>query len=187
MVMKKDLHRDLPRRIWLGAFLLPPARPGNLAQGGKGLKGGKRQAKSKKKGLRRGGAVASTRGLEGLRVPLKTQPPFFFLPPAQATWGGAGGAKDSKRLVFYCRTTIASTAPCTSRRMCCSTHCACDCAPSQSLFRVFPGWIRCFFFLLPAHVSWRGGGGAYRGASPIRNRAPLGAYSRTLPRGGCCS
>ena len=34
------------------------------------------------------------------------------------------------RLVFYCRTTSASTAPCTSRRMCCPTHCACYCAPS---------------------------------------------------------
>ena len=29
-----------------------------------------------------------------------------------------------QRLVFYCRTTSASTAPCTSRRMCCPTHCA---------------------------------------------------------------
>ena len=28
-----------------------------------------------------------------------------------------------ERLVFYCRTTSASTAPCTSRRMCCLTHC----------------------------------------------------------------
>jgi len=33
-----------------------------------------------------------------------------------------------QRLVFYCRTTSASTAPCTSRRMCCPTHCASYCA-----------------------------------------------------------
>ena len=30
----------------------------------------------------------------------------------------------AERLVFYCRTTSASTTPCTSRRMCCPTHCA---------------------------------------------------------------
>ena len=30
-----------------------------------------------------------------------------------------------ERLVFHCRTTSASTAPCTSRGMCCPTHCAC--------------------------------------------------------------
>ena len=29
------------------------------------------------------------------------------------------------------RTTSASTAPCTSRRACCPTHCAGDCAPCQ--------------------------------------------------------
>jgi len=34
-----------------------------------------------------------------------------------------------ERLVLYCRATSASTAPCTSRRTCCSTHCASYCAP----------------------------------------------------------
>ena len=34
-----------------------------------------------------------------------------------------------QRLVSYCRTTSASTAPCTSRRRCCLTHCAGYCAP----------------------------------------------------------
>jgi len=39
------------------------------------------------------------------------------------------------RLVVYCRTTSTSTAPCTSRRMCCPTHCARYCAPCQPLLR----------------------------------------------------
>jgi len=47
-----------------------------------------------------------------------------------------------ERLVFHCRTTSASTAPCTSRRMCCPTHCASYCAPCQPLLRAFSGWIR---------------------------------------------
>jgi len=47
-----------------------------------------------------------------------------------------------ERLVFYCRTTSASTAPCTPRRMCCPTHCASYCAPCQPLLRAFSGWIR---------------------------------------------
>ena len=34
------------------------------------------------------------------------------------------GSPDSKSLVFNCRTTSASTAPCTSRGLCCLTHCA---------------------------------------------------------------
>ena len=46
-----------------------------------------------------------------------------------------------ERLVFYCRTTSASTAPCTSRRTCCPTHCASYCAPCQPLLRAFSGWI----------------------------------------------
>jgi len=45
-------------------------------------------------------------------------------------------------LVFYCRTTSASTAPCTSRSMCCPTHCASYCAPCLPLLRAFFGWIR---------------------------------------------
>ena len=47
-----------------------------------------------------------------------------------------------QKLVSYCRTTSASTAPCTSRRMCCPTHCARYCAPCQPLVRAFAGWIR---------------------------------------------
>ena len=51
--------------------------------------------------------------------------------------------RDSQeRLVFYCRTTSASTAPCTSRRMCCPTLCASYYAPCQPLLRAFSGWFR---------------------------------------------
>jgi len=46
-----------------------------------------------------------------------------------------------ERFVLHCRTTGASTAPCTSRRMCCPTHCASYCAPCQPHLRAFPGWI----------------------------------------------
>ena len=42
-----------------------------------------------------------------------------------------------QRLVFYCRTTSASTAPCTSRRLCCPTHCASYGALCQLLLRAF--------------------------------------------------
>ena len=38
---------------------------------------------------------------------------------------------------------LASTALCTSRRMCCPTHCASCWAPCQPLLRAFSGWIRC--------------------------------------------
>ena len=47
-----------------------------------------------------------------------------------------------QRLVFYCRETSASTASCTSRRMCSPAHCASCCAPCQPLLRAFSGWIR---------------------------------------------
>jgi hypothetical protein len=50
--------------------------------------------------------------------------------------------RSGERLVCYCRTTSASTAPCTSRRMCCPTHCASHCAPCQPLLRALSGWIR---------------------------------------------
>jgi hypothetical protein len=43
----------------------------------------------------------------------------------------------AERLVFHCRTTSASIAPCTSRRMCCPTHCARYSAPCQPLLRAF--------------------------------------------------
>ena len=43
-------------------------------------------------------------------------------------------------LVLYCRTTSASTAPCTSRRMCCPTHSYR--APCYPLLRAFSRWIR---------------------------------------------
>ena len=46
------------------------------------------------------------------------------------------------RLVCYCRTTSASSAPCTSRRVCGPAHCASYCAPCQPLLRAFSGWIR---------------------------------------------
>ena len=44
-----------------------------------------------------------------------------------------------ERLVSYCQTASASTAPCTSRRMCCPTHCASYCAPCQPLLDVHVG------------------------------------------------
>ena len=47
-----------------------------------------------------------------------------------------------QRLEFFCRATSASTAPCTSKRMCCPTHFASCCAPCQPLLRAFSGWIR---------------------------------------------
>ena len=40
-------------------------------------------------------------------------------------------------MACYCRTTSASTAPCTSRRMRCPAHCASQCAPCQPLLRAF--------------------------------------------------
>ena len=43
-----------------------------------------------------------------------------------------------ERLVFYCRTTSASTAPCTSRRMCCPTYCASCCARVSRSCEHFP-------------------------------------------------
>ena len=42
------------------------------------------------------------------------------------------------RLVFYCRTTSTSTAPCTSRRTCFPTHGASRCAPCQLLWCLMP-------------------------------------------------
>ena len=50
--------------------------------------------------------------------------------------------QNDERLVFCCRTTSASSAPCTSRRICCHMHCASYCAPCQPLLRAFSGWIR---------------------------------------------
>jgi len=49
----------------------------------------------------------------------------------------------AERLVFHCRTTSASTASCTSRRLCCLTHCASYCALYQPLWRASSGRIRC--------------------------------------------
>ena len=58
--------------------------------------------------------------------------------------GGSTGCEPIPRseIGIYCRTTSASTAPCTSRRICCPTHCASQCAPCQPLLRAFFGWIR---------------------------------------------
>jgi len=60
--------------------------------------------------------------------------------PRRSTPAEAQNIKD--RSISYCRTTSASTAPCTSRTMCCPTHCASNCAPCQPLSRAFSGWIR---------------------------------------------
>jgi len=43
-----------------------------------------------------------------------------------------------QRLISYCRTASASTAPCKSRRMCCPTCCANFCAPCQPLLACRP-------------------------------------------------
>ena len=48
----------------------------------------------------------------------------------------------TREIGIFCRTASASTAPCTSRRMCCPTYCASNCAPCRSLLRAFSGWIR---------------------------------------------
>ena len=47
-----------------------------------------------------------------------------------------------ERSLIYCRTASASTAPRTSRSICCPTDCASYCAPCQPLLRAFPDWIR---------------------------------------------
>ena len=86
-----------------------------------------------------------------------------------------------QRLMFYCRTTSASTAPCTSKRMCCPMHCANYCAPCQPLLRAFS---ECASSRPrrrprrpqppdPHRAHWRRGGG------PIRPTSLL-APSRTL-------
>jgi len=66
------------------------------------------------------------------------------VPPERLRVGRRGikPLSQKERLVCYCRTTSASTAPRTSRRMCCPTHCASYCAPCQPLLRAFSGWIR---------------------------------------------
>ena len=48
----------------------------------------------------------------------------------------------TERLVFYCRTTSATTAPCAPRRICCLTLCASYCAPCQPLLRAFSRWVQ---------------------------------------------
>jgi len=67
------------------------------------------------------------------------------------------------------------TAPCTSRRMCCPTHCASYCALYPELQVI----------VRRARASlWRERSYAlmYRGTSLTRNRHPVGPYSRTMPR-----
>jgi len=62
-----------------------------------------------------------------------------------------------RRLVFDCRTTSASTAPCIYRRMCCPSHChlktKLGCGHQDYRIKVY--------------------GLGYRGTSPIRNSADL--------------
>ena len=63
-----------------------------------------------------------------------------------------GTQNPEERLIYYCRTISASTAPCTSRRMCRPTHCNSHYSPCQPLLRALFGWIRpppptpCLFF-----------------------------------------
>ena len=54
-------------------------------------------------------------------------------------WDGRLGAE---RLVFHCWATSATTATCTSRKMCCLPHCACYHALCQPMLRAFFRWIR---------------------------------------------
>ena len=58
-----------------------------------------------------------------------------------------------QRLVFHCRTTSASTAPCTSRRMCCTTRCASYCAPMNPALVNLPCGSH---VLLQGHCTLRG-------------------------------
>ena len=76
---------------------------------------------------------------------LQVQEPFLHPPPAEGS-----ELPVLKRLVLYCRTTSASTAPCTPRGMCCPTHCASYCALCQPLLRALSGWIRS----LPPTMCW---------------------------------
>jgi len=75
-----------------------------------------------------------------------------------------------ERSVIYCRTTSASTAPCTSRRMCGLTHCASHGAPCQRLLRAFPGQSGEFWGFEPRNA---------RG-SPGPRRAELITHSMNL-------
>ena len=52
-----------------------------------------------------------------------------------------GACMASRELVFHCQTTSVRTAPCTSRRMYCPTHCAGWSSPCQPLLRAFSGWM----------------------------------------------
>ena len=73
---------------------------------------------------------------------LNSEPePWYLTGFRVPVWGfelsvQASGPYSSKILVFSCRTTSASTAPCTPRRMCCLTHCASYCALLASIFRL---------------------------------------------------
>ena len=67
--------------------------------------------------------------LGGMLLP---RPAADFVRPHKPARRGLSGPRDTvrcgKRLVFLWQTTSASTAPRTSRRMCCPTHCARYCA-----------------------------------------------------------
>ena len=60
-----------------------------------------------------------------------------------------------QRLVFHCGTTSASTEPCTSRRMCCLTHCSSNCAACQPLLRALSGRIPSPRPTPPLKTLWR--------------------------------
>jgi len=70
--------------------------------------------------------------------------------------------------------TSARTAPCTSRRVCCPTHCARYCAPCQPLFRAVSGCIRS----PPPTCGGRGGSGSGGGGGVcvcvcVRGQSPV--------------
>ena len=83
-----------------------------------------------------------------------------------------------ERLVFYCRTTSASTAPCTPRRPCCTyAYVLITVLRVSRSCELFEGDAACHArIVLPACRL------QYRGTSLIRNCPSLGPYGRPLPR-----
>jgi len=81
----------------------------------------------------------------GLRVIKKQRNVSVFGPVSNKRFRGApliDRNAIAEMLVFCCQTTSASTAPCTSRMMCCPPHCASNGAPCQPLLPAFSGGIR---------------------------------------------
>ena len=91
-------------------------------------------------------------GRESTRLPhpwSHCHPPFQLLPFPQPSWlsrpqiSKPCSQTRPERLFLNCRTISISTAPCTSREMCCPKHCASHCAPCQPLLRAFAREVPC--------------------------------------------